>query len=99
MHKDVLALTDAEGAVGGLIFDRRVPPTIEVEHVVRLRQIEADAACPQREDEQRRFGLGILKLGNHLVPPGYAGPPMQVVRIIMPIVLEVALQRTSNLRE
>jgi len=46
MHEDILALADAEGAVGGLIFDRGVPPAIEVEDVVGLCQIKADAACP-----------------------------------------------------
>ena len=30
VHQDILSLADAEGAVGGLVFHRRVPPAVKV---------------------------------------------------------------------
>ena len=30
MHQDILLLSDAEGAIGGLVLHRGVPPAIEV---------------------------------------------------------------------
>src|SRR5205823_14056905 len=32
-------------------------------------------------------------------PPGCLGPPVQIVRVVMPGVLKIPLQRTSNLCE
>ena len=51
---DVLLLADAEGAVGRLVLDRRVPPAIEVDDVRRRGQVEARAAGLEREHEERR---------------------------------------------
>lgn len=41
MHLDVALLADAEGAIGGLIFNGWIPPAVEVENVVGARQIQA----------------------------------------------------------
>src|SRR5258708_24446470 len=97
MHEDVLALANAEGAVCSLIFDRGVPPAIEVEDMVRFGQIQADATSPQRENKHRRFGLGILKLGNHPLPPCHTGPAVQIVRVVVLVMREIPLQLASNL--
>jgi hypothetical protein len=37
MDEDVLLLTDAEGAIGRLVFDRRIPPAVEMHDVGRRR--------------------------------------------------------------
>src|SRR5437899_2528923 len=44
VNKNVAFLTDAEGAVGGLVFHRRVPPAVEVDDVAGLREIQSGAA-------------------------------------------------------
>jgi len=41
-HRALLA--DAVGAVGGLVFHRRVPPRVHVDDIIRRREVEADAA-------------------------------------------------------
>ena len=46
VHLDPAGLADPEGAVGRLVLDRRVPPAIEVEHVVRGRQVQARCRPP-----------------------------------------------------
>src|SRR6266702_1734798 len=99
MYKDVLTLSYAEGAIGGLIFNGAIPPAIKVEDVVGFGQVQANATRPQREDKHRGLGRGILKLGNHPVAPGYVGATMQVVGIVMLNLFEMALQRATNLRE
>ena len=45
-HLDVAALTDAEGAVGCLVLDRRVPPAVEVDYVVGRGEVEPGAPRP-----------------------------------------------------
>ena len=46
VHLHVARLADAEGAVGGLVLDGRVPPAVEVEDVVRAGQVEAECRPP-----------------------------------------------------
>ena len=54
-----LLLADAEGAVGGLVLDGRVPPAVEVDHVRGRRQVQAGAAGLEREHEERRAVLAL----------------------------------------
>jgi hypothetical protein len=42
VHQHVLGLPDAEGAVGGLVLHRRVPPAVEVHHVRRGGQVQPE---------------------------------------------------------
>ena len=44
VHQHVLRLPEAERAVGRLVFDRRIPPAIEVHDMRGRRQVEASAA-------------------------------------------------------
>ena len=39
VYHDVFRLPDTEGPVGGLVLHRRIPPTVEVDHMAGLRQI------------------------------------------------------------
>src|SRR5687767_2903853 len=54
MHENVVPLADAEGAVGGLVFDGGVPPAVEVDDVCGGGEVEPSAAGLEREDEERR---------------------------------------------
>src|SRR5256885_11519863 len=54
VHLHVLLLPDAKRAVGRLILDRRIPPAIEVEDMVRGGEIEARASSFEREPEDAR---------------------------------------------
>jgi hypothetical protein len=47
-------LPDAVRPVGRLVLDRRVPPPVEVEHVRRRGQVQADAAGLEAEEQDRR---------------------------------------------
>src|SRR5919197_1148278 len=73
---DVPRLPDPEGAIGGLVLDGRVPPAVEVKHVVRPGQVQAGPAGLQRQHEHWRAGRlglegrddkGALILGDDLV--------------------------------
>src|SRR5439155_19686124 len=48
-------LADAEGAIGGLLLDGRVPPAVEVHDVGGGSEIEARAARLERKDEEGRL--------------------------------------------
>ncbi len=50
-----LVLADAVGAVSCLVFDRRVPPGIIVDHRIGRREIEAGTAGLQAQEEQRHL--------------------------------------------
>ena len=41
---DLLLLADAVGAVGGLLFDGRIPPGVKVDDVIGPSEVEAEAA-------------------------------------------------------
>src|SRR5687767_5032953 len=70
VHVDVLALAEAVRAVGRLLLDRRVPPAIEVEDVVRRRQVEAAAAGADRDHERRRPVLPLERCQELRALPG-----------------------------
>ena len=75
-HLHVSMLADPERAVGGLVLDRRVPPAVEVDHVVRGSEVEAGAAGLQRHQEHR--GPRRLEARHHLVPGVCGGAPVEV---------------------
>ena len=53
VDQDVALLADAEGPVGRLVLDRRVPPAVEMDDVRGGGQVQAGAARLEREDEER----------------------------------------------
>src|SRR5205807_1731341 len=61
VHQYVARLADAEGAVGRLVLDRRVPPAVEVKDVPRRRQVETRAARLEREHEDARASRIVLE--------------------------------------
>ena len=64
---DLLVLPKSMRAVGGLVFDGRVPPGVEVDDVVGLGEVEAEAARLEADEEYRRIAfLEILDGGGAL---------------------------------
>ena len=57
---DVLLLADAEGAVGGLVFDGGVPPAVEVDDVAGGGEVEAGAASFDADDHEG-WAAGLLE--------------------------------------
>ena len=54
MDQHVPALADAERAVGGLVFDGRIPPAVEVNHMRCGGEVQARPAGLERKHEVRR---------------------------------------------
>jgi hypothetical protein len=63
MDEDIALLADAEGAVGGLIFDGWIPPSIEVEDVTGGGQVEAGASGLEGKHKKRR-SIVSLEIGD-----------------------------------
>lgn len=61
VHHDILLLTDAEGAVGGLVFDGGVPPAVEVDDMVSLGQVQTDTARFERQNHKGDIRASGLK--------------------------------------
>ena len=59
VHQHVALLADAEGAVGGLVLDGRIPPAVEVDHVRGGGQVQARAAGLERQHEERRAVVAL----------------------------------------
>ena len=72
MDLHVARLADAEGAVAGLVFDGRVPPTVEVKNVVGGGKVKAGAARLERQNEKAR-GIGERSGIEELSPRNWAG--------------------------
>ena len=62
-------LADAVGTIGGLVFGRRIPPRVHVDHVVGGGEVQARAARLERDQEH--IALARLKcLHTFLTSPG-----------------------------
>src|SRR3989442_3814079 len=73
VHQHVPLLANAEGAIGGLLLDGRVPPAVEVDDVGGGREIEARAARLEREHEEGRLaGLEAVDESRTLAHLGLA---------------------------
>jgi len=84
MHKHVFALTDAEGAVCGLVFHRGVEPEIEMYHASSLGKVEPKA--PRLEAyEENRWPRGIAETLNRSIALRPRHFPMQHERFDAPI--------------
>ena len=67
LNENVLRLTDSEGAIGGLIFHRWIPPSIEVNDMRCSSEIQACATGPKGQHEEwNRFVF--LELPNERLP-------------------------------
>ncbi|MNM56734.1 hypothetical protein D3C81_679110 [compost metagenome] len=79
IHEHGLVLADAPGAVRGLVFRRRIPPRIVVDHRVGRRQVQSHAARFQADQEDR---YGTLLEGRHLRAPVFRFARQQRIRDI-----------------
>ena len=91
-------LSDAEGPVGGLVLHRGVPPAIEVDDVVRAREVHADATGLEREDEDgRRFA--VLESFDHLIPTSLRRATVQEERFHVELLAEDRGEQMAHLSE
>ena len=67
MNQYVALLADAKSAVSGLIFHRRVPPAIKVNHMRGRRQIQPCTARLERQHKEGRL-LVLLKALDQRTP-------------------------------
>ncbi len=95
---DVARLADAEGAIGGLILDGRVPPAVEVEDVVRPGQVQAGAARTKRQHEHGRSVPLRLKPSDHSIALGHGRPAVQKEHLAVERVRQVVAEQRSHLR-
>jgi hypothetical protein len=50
-HLDLSQLTDAVHSLYGLVFNSRIPPGVHQKHLICCHQVETDACCFERDDE------------------------------------------------
>src|SRR5581483_12230437 len=98
VYLHVPPLPDAERPVGRLVLHGRVPPAVEVEHVVGARQRQPRAARLQRQQEQRRPRPLALEARHHAVARRRRRPPVQEQRLPLEGRLQVLLQQLAHLR-
>src|SRR4051812_30491787 len=98
MNQHVLLLADPEGAVGGLVLDRRVPPAVEVYYVRSRRQVQAGASGFQRQHKER-WALFPLKPVHELFSLLDARPTVQHQARSIEERGQVTRQRFSDLSE
>ena len=76
MHQDIALLPNTIGAIGRLVFDSRIPPSIEMDHVRGRSQIESRAAGLELQHE-KRHQLVLLKPRDQGAAFGHRGATMQ----------------------
>lgn len=77
----LFVLPNAVAAVDGLVFDCRVPPWIDQEHIVGFGKIEAGATCFQA-DQKHPCMYVVLKLADHFLPVGRAAGKHGVANVL-----------------
>ncbi|MNR33692.1 hypothetical protein D3C85_1513840 [compost metagenome] len=101
MHLHVTRLADPEGAVRRLILDGGIPPAIVVEHMIRRRQVEPDAAGLQRKNEHISLLLvrqgRVLEVRDHLIAPSLGCSAVQEQHLLAELLLEHMLQQVAGL--
>ena len=76
VHQNIFRLPDAEGAIGRLVLDRRIPPTVKVHHMRRGGKVQSCASRSQREHEKANR-LILLELTHQLFAFPDVCPAMQ----------------------
>src|SRR2546429_584887 len=65
VHQDILGLADAEGTVGRLVLNRRIPPSVKVHDMRSGREVESRATRLERKHEETN-PLLFLESPHHL---------------------------------
>ncbi len=76
MHEHVFLLPNSKGAVGGLVFHRRVPPPIEMDDMGGRGEIEPRATGFDGEHEKGNTFV-VLELAHQVLALSYLGLAMQ----------------------
>jgi hypothetical protein len=91
MNENISFLADAKGSVGCLVFDGRVPPAIEVNHLRGGREIQPRASGFERKDKEW-WPTFTLKILNELPALGYRRATVQD----QPLAAENGLQESGK---
>jgi hypothetical protein len=65
MDQDILFLANPKSTISGLVFNRRVPPAVKVNHMRGCRQVQTSSPRLERKHEKRR-PLFLLKIIDHI---------------------------------
>ena len=76
VHQHILVLADAEGPVGGLVFDRRIPPSVEMDDMRGGGQVEPGAPGLERQHEERDIVV-LLESPHQLLALRHRRPAVQ----------------------
>ncbi len=92
----VLLLSDPVGPVSGLALDGRVPPRVEVDHVVGAGEVEPEPA--RLEADHERLLLSLLEVGDHLAAGADRGGAVEV-EIAYPVFVELGVDHVEETGE
>src|SRR5579875_1220719 len=87
VYLHVALLSNAESSISGLILHSGVPPAIKMEDVIGRREIEADAARLERENEEARTAFILLKALHHQITLLFGCAAVQEERFIAQLLL------------
>ena len=76
MYQDIPLLSNTKRPISRLVFDRGVPPPVEVDDLAGGGEVQSGTAGLEREDEERRPIVALKALDKPL-PLGDRGPSVQ----------------------
>ncbi len=76
MYQDIPFLSNTERSISRLVFNRGVPPAVEVDHLTGGGEVQSGTAGLEREDEERRPIVALKSLDKPL-PLGDRGPAVE----------------------
>ena len=90
-------LADAIRAIGGLVLHGRIPPTIEMEHVVGGGEVQSNAAGLERKDEDGRGAVASLESVDHRLTLERRRPAVQEHCLAVEVVADHRRQQVTHL--
>ena len=79
IHGDILVLSDAVGAVGGLLLDGGIPPWVEMKDVVGTGEVESQPSGFQTDEEH--WCHTMLEVGHHFLATADGGGTVQIQQL------------------
>src|SRR4029077_21028583 len=76
MYQDIPLLSNTKRPISRLVFDGRIPPPVEMDHVTGGSEVQSGTASLEREDEERR-PIVALKVVDKALPLRDRGPSVQ----------------------
>ena len=99
VHLHRAHLADAERAVGRLILNRGIPPTVVVEHVIRRGEVQPQSARLERQHEDRHSAIGSLEAIDESLALVRRRPAVQEKRFAIQVILNHRGQEVAHLAE